>query len=529
MKIKSLTIKNFRGYKDELTVSFDDLTAFVGRNDVGKSSVLEALDIFFHDGKGTIKLDKEDVNKQNRDNGDNDVVITVSFTDLPPRVILDETNETSLANEYLLHSDGCMYIKKTFKNASTTASGIKVSIIANHPTNAQCNKLLQKKQADLVKQLEDLGIECEDRRKNAVMRTAIWNHFIDDLQLAETEIEVASKEGDIKSIWDKLQTFLPYYSLFQSDRKNSDGDDEVQDPLKAAVKYILNEPELQDKLNQVAQSVKETLQQVSDLTLEKLRDMNPEIANSLHPNIDVASLKWPDVFKNISISGDNDIPINKRGSGVKRLVLISFFRAEAERRQRESNNTGIIYAIEEPETSQHIEHQRVLLDALQNLSRQANTQVVITTHSADIVKGLEFNNIRLILNNEHGIKEIQNVEQKILPSPSLNEVNYMAFGDISTEFHNELYGYLQSKAVDDDVENEKENGFENWLQSKGCSVFKPWIRIVNGNPKPPQNRTLQTYVRNYIHHPENTNNIAFTNVELKASIEKMIEIIKALI
>ncbi|MBR3946187.1 MAG: ATP-binding protein [Bacteroidales bacterium] len=528
MKIQTLTIKNFRSYKDETTVSFNDLTAFVGRNDVGKSSVLEALDIFFHDGKGTVKLDKEDINKEGKQNGDNDVIITVSFSDLPENVILDETNETTLHDEFLLHSDGCLHIKKTFKNASATASNIKVSIIASHPTNPQCDKLLQKKQAELSKQIETLNINCEDRRKNALMRAAIWNHYHDDLQLAETEIEVASKDGDIKSIWDKLQLSLPYYSLFQSDRKNSDGDDEVQDPLKAAVKQILNAVELQEILQQVAQSVQGTLQEVSDLTLAKLREMNPEIANSLHPNIDFANLKWPDVFKNVSISGDNDIPINKRGSGVKRLVLISFFRAEAERRQHESNNSGIIYAIEEPETSQHKEHQRILMDALKQLSQQANTQVIITTHSADIVKNLGFDNIRLILNTEDGTKDIKFVEQNVLPSTSLNEVNYVAFGDISEEYHNELYGYLQSKAIEDDIENEKENGFDNWLQNNGCSVFKPWIRVVNGTPKAPQNRTLQTYIRNYIHHPENTHNVKFTYEELKTSIERMTIIAKAI-
>lgn len=53
MKIHSLKLKNFRGYKDELSISFGDLTAFVGRNDVGKSTILEALDIFLNDGKGS--------------------------------------------------------------------------------------------------------------------------------------------------------------------------------------------------------------------------------------------------------------------------------------------------------------------------------------------------------------------------------------------------------------------------------------------------------------------------------------------
>lgn len=528
MKIKELTIQNFRSYKAATTVSFNDLIAFVGRNDVGKSSVLEALDIFFHDGKGTVKLDKEDINKEGKQNGDNDIIITVSFSDLPTSVILDETNETTLHDEFLLHSDGYLHIKKTFKGASTTPSNIKVSIIANHPTNPQCDKLLQKKQADLSRQIETQGIACEDRRKNALMRAAIWNHYHDDLQLAETEIEVAAKEGDIKSIWDKLQLYIPYYSLFQSDRKNSDGDDEVQDPLKAAVKQILDVEDLKEKLHQVAESVQNTLQQVSDLTLAKLREMNPEIANSLHPNIDFANLKWSDVFKNVSISGDNDIPINKRGSGVKRLVLINFFRAEAERRQHERNNSGIIYAIEEPETSQHKEHQKILMDALKQLSQQANTQVIITTHSADIVKNLGFNNIRLILNTEHDTKEIKNVEQSILPSPSLNEVNYLAFGDFSWEYHNELYGYLQTRAMDEDNDNIYEKHFDPWLQNKGCSSMKSWTRIKKGGTNETCNVTIQTYIRNFIHHPENTNNAKFSNTELQSSIEKMIEIVKTI-
>ena len=86
--------------------------------------------------------------------------------------------------------------------------------------------------------IEELGVECEDKRKNACLRKAIWNKYSssDELNLDEIEIDVNSKDGDIKAIWSKLQTYLPYYSLFQSDRKNCDGDNEIQDPLKEAVK-----------------------------------------------------------------------------------------------------------------------------------------------------------------------------------------------------------------------------------------------------------------------------------------------------
>ena len=73
--------------------------------------------------------------------------------------------------------------------------------------------------------------------------------------------------------------------------------------------------------------VERKLEEVSSRTLEKLREMSPEVANSLNPVIPSASsLKWSDVFKKVSISGDEGIPVNKRGSGVKRLILLNFFR-----------------------------------------------------------------------------------------------------------------------------------------------------------------------------------------------------------
>src|SRR5574344_791202 len=114
MKLKSLSIENFRGYKDRTTIDFNDLTVLVGKNDIGKSTVLEALDIFFNDGKGLIKLDKNDINIRSKNEGKNDVVFSISFSDLPSKVIIDETNETNLASEYLLNSKGDLEIVKTF-------------------------------------------------------------------------------------------------------------------------------------------------------------------------------------------------------------------------------------------------------------------------------------------------------------------------------------------------------------------------------------------------------------------------------
>ncbi len=499
MKISQVKISNFRGYKDETTIDFNDLTVFVGKNDVGKSTVLEALDVFFNEGKGVIKLDKEDINKQSIVDGNNNICITVVFEDLPASLVIDSTNETTLQDEYLLNSDGKLEILKTYPNAGKE----KVSVRANHPTNPACADLLLKKQKDLQAIIKKESIDCDDEKRNAVMRKSIWSHYSSDLQLTEVEIDVTKE--DAKNLWEQLKNYIPLYSLFQSDRKNSDGDSEIQDPMKLAVQEILKDTTIQTSLNQIATKVDTKLKQVATRTLEKLKEMNPEIANSLNPVIpSMESLKWADVFKNVSISGDEDIPINKRGSGVKRLVLLNFFRAEAERRKSEKNVPDIIYAIEEPETSQHPEHQRKLIAAFIELSKTEHTQILLTTHSPAIVKMLDFEHLKLI--KETQTKEILNIEKHNLPYPSLNEVNFLAFNESDDGYHNELYGYIESEGW----LSEYKNGKPNRAYKKEWKGNVSEIQII-----------LSEYVRHQIHHPENTHNQRFTVDELGQSIGEM--------
>lgn len=83
MKLKTIHLKNFRCYKDEVSIEFDDLTTFVGKNDIGKSTVLEGLEIFFNND--LVKIEQSDANIH----GDKNVVITCDFCDLPSELILD--------------------------------------------------------------------------------------------------------------------------------------------------------------------------------------------------------------------------------------------------------------------------------------------------------------------------------------------------------------------------------------------------------------------------------------------------------
>ena len=81
MKIKSLKIKNFRSYKDETIINFEDFTAFVGKNDIGKSTILEALDVFFNENNGTVKLDKTDISVYAANDGEDEIWNRVEFSE----------------------------------------------------------------------------------------------------------------------------------------------------------------------------------------------------------------------------------------------------------------------------------------------------------------------------------------------------------------------------------------------------------------------------------------------------------------
>lgn len=94
MKIKAITVNRFRGYSTPVKVEVDDLLVLVGRNDIGKSTLLEALDIFFNEGKGCVKIDKHDINKDCLAQGQDCIEIGVEFTDLPAKIVIDAVNET---------------------------------------------------------------------------------------------------------------------------------------------------------------------------------------------------------------------------------------------------------------------------------------------------------------------------------------------------------------------------------------------------------------------------------------------------
>lgn len=396
MRLESVAIKNFRCYREEATVRISDLTTFVGKNDIGKSSVLEALEIFFNND--AVKIEQGDANVYS---GDPRVSITCEFSDLPTALSLDAGAGTTLADEYLLTSDGTLKIQKVYDCKGKTP-GVEVFLIAHHPTAEGVSGLLELKEKELqvLVKAKSLAVPLKG---NPGMRKALWDAEI-DLKLLEVALPLTKPKEDSKRIWEQIDSHLPMFALFQSDRSSRDSDGEVQTPMKAAVAAAI--AEVQDEIDAIQKKVKEKAEEIARSTHDALKTIDPNLAKELNPQFTPpTTAKWTSLFA-VNMDTEDGIPLNKRGSGVRRLVLVSFFKAAAERRLTTGNKRSIIYAIEEPETAQHPNNQKILIESFKSLSGEPGYQVLLTTHSPGFAAELPTDSIRFVTRDDKGNPKI---------------------------------------------------------------------------------------------------------------------------
>ncbi len=192
-----------------------------------------------------------------------------------------------------------------------------------------------------------------------------------------------------------------------------------------------------------------------------------------------------------------------------------------------NNISGGIILIDEPELSLHPRWQIKYISFLKDIfviSGIMNVQFIIATHSPYVLKNLSSGVNVSILSKNHDSIVIKKLMEKPLSlfkdGPTLGEINYYAFKMPTSEFHNELYGYIQEK-----TENWSEKDIEKYFSLKSINIDKPWIKSKRVTQSP-YDVSLMTYIRNSIHHPENKFNADFTPQELEHSIEKMILIIE---
>jgi len=427
MKIDKIKIQNFKTFGNEpISFSFNNLTALIGENSVGKSNILEALDLFFNFSKTKVSL-----KSFHHDHYSKPIVIELKFNDLNADELLVfkshlDNDQNLTITQYIeaISKDEEIPIEKANEDEidfTEAKHGTKIQPIEEFAWTLLDDKLPTKKNltAWWKSELKIGGFEFKSLFDTTDEPTQeIFQEKLKELN--ENHSEIIPKErivGDEKMLgWkSKLKANLPKYFYIPAIKN-------LSEDLKVTKTSTLGEL-INWISNSVSKEIKEEFKSKSEILIGELlskididEDGNSKIGiinKSLNDNIgfDIGcslELKFgspeiqdivfpqPKVFANDGCNSE----LTEKGHGIQRLALFSLLRTyntfDFGKKAIERN---IIIGIEEPEIYLHPPLKRATYSLLRNISK-GKDQVVYTTHDSLFISVDHFDEIRLFRKSE---------------------------------------------------------------------------------------------------------------------------------
>lgn len=396
MILKSFTIEGFRRVR-KATIELGDATFLIGENNVGKSTILEALRIFF---STTTKLNEQDYfyNLDNDYREDN-IIFTAKFIDLPEesyswrgfvgRVFREEINEKQ---------DNVIYYKKTFpkeqnviremrtKNKTLKkeftssknlndfiANGVEEDKINSIFKNFPKNENLKKAQKELLELIPDIW-NIDEQNVNWVVNPGGIEGNISirlpkyiSIPPNDNIHEINSKNGALQSIM---------LELFEDVRGNSVNYQEAQKHLD----LLAAELDPEDQEQEFGKMIGEVNQIVSDIFTETKLHVDTDLTDpqsAIRPSFNV------EMSSNVRTTPD------RQGSGLIRSAVFALLRYREkfveERKSKGEYLRTLLIGFEEPELYLHPNAASLMRNKIYDLATSTHTKIICTTHSPYLI------------------------------------------------------------------------------------------------------------------------------------------------
>lgn len=428
MKIESIRIENFRSFKDE-TICFDDYTCLVGANGSGKSTVLNALNLFFRQYKDSrtdlSKLSEEDFHHKNTENP---VKITVTFTDMPPAAKAQLSDY--VRQDKLIVSSVAVYNPKT-DIAEVKQYGNRLGFedfrefFEAEKAGAKVGEALKPLYIKLQGKYGDLPAPGAKAAMKASLIKYETDHPADcSLIPSEDQFYGVSRGAD------KLAPYIQWVFVAAS----KDATEESEESKNSALGQLLDRTvhskvKFSEKVDAIKEKTKIDYQEMLDSQQSALDSISTALQTSLqswaHPSITAKILWKQDTDKSVRVDEPFAyIKIGERGfegelarfgHGLQRSYLLALLQ-ELTTISDETAPT-LIMGIEEPEIYQHPPQARHLAETLYELSEK-DSQIMICSHSPLFIPGDNFEAIRIVREKNE---------------PSTSYTSSLLYSDLSTK------------------------------------------------------------------------------------------------
>jgi len=404
MKIASVRIENFRGFKDE-TIHFNNYSCLVGANGSGKSTVLAALNVFFRQYKDSkTDLSRLSVEDFHHKNVLQPITITVTFVDLSEQAKKDLSD----------------YVRD---------DKLIVRAVAKYNANDQ--------RAEVIQYGSRLGMEefrkyfeADKEKANIETLRGIYKELKDEHGLPEAktkpDMEKALQAFEASS---GKSVLIPsadeFYGVTRGKNRLAP---HIQWVFVAASKDLTVEGEESSKNSALGLLLARTIRAKVDFAAkiaqlkgniekdyQKILDDEQPILNALSVSIELKLRSWahPAATAKVLWKQDPDksvkveepwafIRLGERGfesemarfgHGMQRSCMLSLLQEIAA--GDAPGAPTLVMGIEEPELYQHPPQIRYLAEVLQGLS-VSGAQMILCTHSPLFIPGDDFESVRLV-------------------------------------------------------------------------------------------------------------------------------------
>jgi putative ATP-dependent endonuclease of the OLD family len=406
MRIKSITITNFRGFNIG-TIPLEAYTCLVGPNGAGKSTILCALNIFFretaHSSVDLKCLEREDFHHRNTSEP---IRIRVTFADLSPDAQED-------FKDYYRNSELTITAEAAYDSAAEHAIVKHFGERLGMPEFAQFFKAYGNgaSAADLRGIFGQIQAVLPDLGK-ATAKEAMK----DALRAYETarpeRCELLPSEDEFYGV-SKGANRLAKYAQWVYVPALKDAVSEETATKDTALARLLDRV-VQSKVNfdESIKALREKAQVEYDLLLDQnqpvLADVSADLARLLgqyaHPEATCRVAWRQDIDRSVKVEaplaviiageGHFEGGLARFGHGLQRSLLLALLQLVAG--ISDAKGPKLLLGCEEPELFQHPPQARHLADVFEQLSAKGEAQIIVSTHSPYFVVGKGVEGVRLV-------------------------------------------------------------------------------------------------------------------------------------
>ncbi|OUR89051.1 ATP-dependent endonuclease [Gammaproteobacteria bacterium 42_54_T18] len=431
MKILKLQIENFRSYKSE-TISFTNFNCFIGANSSGKSTAINALNLFFRENKNTqtdvIKLTEDDFHHKNTKEP---IRITVTFGELTDEAKSDlaayiRQDELTITAEATFNDDtGFATVKQYGQRKVISDFAQWFSAAKNGEKVAELKNIYAsiKSQANYVALS---NINTKAGMEEALRSFEESNAALCTAMPSEDQFYGASKGSN------RLAPHIQWVFIPATKDISTEGEETKNSALTILLERTVRaKVNFDDEVSKIYDDAKIAYQKMLDAQQGVLSSVSSSIESRLQtwskPDIK-ARVKWNyDDQKTIKVEepaaqvliGDNGFEgeLARFGHGMQRSYIFALLQELVG--MDDTGSPTLLMAIEEPELYQHPPQMKYLAETLFKLADE-KSQIVLCSHSPYFVPSDNITALRIV--REHG-----------LPSESL--VSQISYEDIAAKLN----------------------------------------------------------------------------------------------